>query len=183
MQEQIRQHRGFKAIRFGVVVVWAALAVAIPQANANYGNDDRHGGGSLVGAWLVSGMPKNCVTGDPIPGAEFEALINFHEDSTMDAWLQNRTITTTRSPNYGSWKRLRGPSGDGAHNYTARFIHLRYSATTGAFAGRQYSQSTIVLNRRGDEFTTEGRTRGFNPEGVLEFEGCSTMRGSRIEAE
>ena len=62
------------------------------------------------GVWLVTVTPRNCVTGVPIPAAAFEALYTFHNDGTMSAWLQNSTITTTRSPNHGLWKRENGSS-------------------------------------------------------------------------
>ena len=38
----------------------------------------------------------------PISTAAFKPFYTFHNDGTMSAWLQNSTITTTRSPNHGT---------------------------------------------------------------------------------
>ena len=193
---QTSKCKGRKTIQLGIFAVWASLVLAIPGANANSGNNGKNAShanhahhadqgngaqGDLVGSWLVWVVPKNCATGELIQAGAFEALFNFHADGTLDAWVQNRTINTTRSPSFGSWKPGR-PSRYADHSFSARFIHLRYNPATGAFLGRQYAQSTIVVDRHGGEFTAEGRNTGFSPDNALEFEGCSVMTGARIEA-
>lgn len=154
--------------------------------NGNPGNHDHvdhrhHSHDNLVGSWLVWVVPRNCATGELIQAGAFEAMFSFHADGTLDAWVQNRMITTTRSPSFGSWKRVQSPR-NADQAFSARFIHLRYSPGTGAFLGRQYAQSTIVVDRNGGEFTAEGRNTGFSPDNVPDFEGCSVMTGARIEA-
>jgi hypothetical protein len=184
MQERSGKQRWLKVMHSGVIAGCAGLALAIPQANASFGHDGRDDDRGLAGSWLVTLTPTACATGNEIPGAPTsEVLINFNEDGTLNGWFQNRSVTTTRSPSYGSWKRVRGPHGDGARNFVARFIHLRYDPASGAFLGRQYGESRITLNRRGDEFSTAGKAQGYSPDGVLQFEGCSTLVGSRIYAE
>lgn len=203
---QTREYKGLEVVQFGIIAVCASLLLAVPGANANNGNhgnnakhgkhdnqghkgsngnadhhQHQHGHGNLAGSWLVWVVPRNCVTGELIQAGAFEALFSFHADGTLDAWVQNRTISTTRSPSLGSWKRVQS-SRNADHVYSARFIHLRYSPATGAFLGRQYAQSTIVVDHDGGEFTAEGRNTGFSPDNVPDFEGCSVMTGARIEA-
>ena len=79
--------------------------------NGNPGNHDHvdhrhHSHDNLVGSWLVWVVPRNCATGELIQAGAFEAMFSFHADGTLDAWVQNRMITTTRSPSFGSWKRV-----------------------------------------------------------------------------
>ena len=133
---------------------------------------------SLAGVWRVTVTPRNCVTGIPIPMAAFEALYTFHKDGTMSAWLQNSTITTTRSPNHGLWKRDEGWSA-----YSFKFVHLRYNLTTGVFIGSQEGAGTLVLGESGDEFTTDGSTSLFDANGNLTGTTCSNSVGTRFKLE
>ena len=130
------------------------------------------------GVWLVTVTPRNCVTGVPIPTAAFEALYTFHNDGTMSAWLQNSTITTTRSPNHGLWKRENGSSG-----YSFKFVHLRYNLTTGVFIGKQEGGGILVLGESGDEFTTDGSSAMFDANGNPTGTGCSNSAGTRFKLE
>ena len=133
---------------------------------------------TLEGVWRVTVTPRNCATGVPIPIAAFEALYTFHKDGTLSAWFQNSTITTTRSPNHGLWKRDEGWSA-----YSFKFVHLRYNLATGVFIGRQEGAGTLVLGESGDEFTTDGSTALFdandNPTGA----SCSNSLGTRFKFE
>jgi len=133
---------------------------------------------SLEGVWRVTVTPRNCATGVPIATAAFEALYTFHKDGTLSAWFQNSTITTTRSPNHGLWKRDQGWSA-----YSFKFVHLRYNLVTGVFIGRQEAAGTLVLGESGDDFTTDGSTALFdandNPTGA----GCSNSIGTRFKLE
>ena len=133
---------------------------------------------TIEGVWRVTVTPRNCVTGVPIPVAAFEALYTFHKDGTMSAWLQNATITTTRSPNHGLWKRENGWS-----DYSFKFVHLRYSLPTGVFIGRQEGGGTLVLGESGDEFTTDGSSAMFDATGNPTGTGCSNSAGTRFKLE
>ena len=128
------------------------------------------------GVWLVTVTPRNCVTGVPIPAAAFEALYTFHNDGTMSAWLHNSTITTTRSPNHGLWKREHGSS-----EYSFKFVHLRYNLTTGVFIGKQEGGGLLVLGESGDEFTTDGSSAMFDANGNPTGTGCSNSLGTRFK--
>ena len=132
-----------------VALVVGLLASQATVAAQDAGAPER----SIEGVWLVTVTPRNCVTGIPIPTASFEALFTFHKGGTMSAWLQNSTITTTRSPNHGLWKREEGWS-----DYSFKVVHLRYNLTTGVFIGSQEGAGTLVLGESGDEFTTDGST-------------------------
>jgi hypothetical protein len=131
---------------------------------------------SIEGVWRVTVTPRNCVTGVPIPTAAFEALFTFHKGGTMSAWLQNSTITTTRSPNHGLWKRDAGWSA-----YSFKFVHLRYNLTTGVFIGTQEGAGTLVLGESGDEFTTDGSTASFDANGNPTGSSCSNSVGTRFK--
>lgn len=133
---------------------------------------------SLEGVWRVTVTPRNCATGVPIPIAAFEALYTFHRGGTLSAWFQNSTITTTRSPNHGLWKR-----DDGWRAYSFKFVHLRYNLATGLFIGRQEGAGTLALDESGDEFTTDGSTALFDASGEPTGAGCSNSVGTRFKFE
>jgi hypothetical protein len=162
----------------GSATVVAAM-LAIPQSNADEGGRGHfpgpHGDHGLVGAWLMDVMPYNCATGDSMPAGAFEALITFHADGTLSAWFQNATITTTRSPGHGAWKRKRG-----RNDYEISFLHLRYNLQTGAFLGRQFAEGDLELDRDGDSFTVNSKATIFDASGAPSGQGCSTMVSSRI---
>jgi len=130
---------------------------------------------SLEGVWRGTITPRNCVTGVPIPTAAFEALFTFHKGGTLSAWVQNSTITITRSPSHGLWQREQG-WGD----YSFKFVHLRYNLTTGAFIGRQESGGTLQLSASGDEFTTDAQTQVFDINGNLTITSCANSVGTRF---
>jgi hypothetical protein len=131
---------------------------------------------TLEGVWRVTVTPRNCVTGVPIPIAAFEALYTFHKDGTLSAWFQNATITTTRSPNHGLWKRDQGWSA-----YSFKFVHLRYNLATGVFIGRQEGAGTLELGESGDDFTTDGSTALFDATGNPTGASCSNSVGTRFK--
>ena len=96
----------------------------------------------------------------------------------LAAWLQNSTITTTRSPAHGLWQRENGWS-----DYSFKFVHLRYSLTTGVFIGSQEGAGTLVLGESGDEFTTDGSTALFDANGNPTGASCSNSVGTRFKLE
>jgi len=157
-----------------VALVAGLLASQASVAAQDAGAPER----SIEGVWRVTVTPRNCVTGVPIPTAAFEALFTFHKGGTMSAWLQNSTITTTRSPNHGLWKREQGWS-----DYSFKVVHLRYNLTTGVFIGRQEGAGTLVLGESGDEFTTDGSTAGFDANGNPTGTSCSNSVGTRFKLE
>ena len=101
----------------------------------------------------------------------------FHKDGTLSAWFQNSTITTTRSPNHGLWRRDEGWSA-----YSFKFVHLRYNLATGLFIGRQEAAGTLVLGESGDEFTTDGSTALFDANGNATGGGLLQFRRDEIQA-
>jgi len=157
----------------------AALAVGLAVSQATVAAQDAAAPErSIEGVWRVTVTPRNCVTGVPIPTAAFEALFTFHKGGTMSAWLQNSTITTTRSSNHGLWKRDEGWS-----DYSFKFVHLRYNLTTGVFIGSQEGAGTLVLGESGDEFTTDGSTASFDATGTATGASCSNSVGTRFKLE
>jgi hypothetical protein len=131
---------------------------------------------SIEGVWRVTFTPHNCVTGDPIPAAVFEALFSFHKDGTMSVWSQNNVITVTRTPGHGLWQREQG-----WNEYSTKFILLQYNLTTGAFSARQEARGTLVLGESGNEYTASSSTTVFFANGNPPVTGCSTSVGTRFE--
>ena len=130
---------------------------------------------SVEGVWMVTTTPRNCITGNPIPGAAFESLFTFHADGTMSAWAQNAVITLTRSPNHGLWQRDLGWS---KHSFA--FVHLRYELS-GTYNGRQEARGTLELNESGDGFATDSTTAIFDVNGIRLGGGCANSVGTRFD--
>jgi hypothetical protein len=120
--------------------------------------------------------PCNCSTGVPIPAAALEGLFTFHKDGAMSVWAQNATITATRSPSHGLWRREHG-----RNDYAFKFVHLRYHLATGVFLGRQESSGTLDLGENGDEFTSDSFTVVFDANGNPGPPGCANSVGIRFE--
>lgn len=131
---------------------------------------------SVEGVWMVTTTPRNCITGNPIPGAAFEGLFTFHKDGTMSAWVQNSVITLTRSPSHGLWQRDLGWS-----NYSFAFVHLRYELS-GTYSGRQEARGTLELNASGDGFATDSTIAVFDVNGIRLGGGCANSVGTRLDS-
>jgi hypothetical protein len=151
------------------LVLAATLSAPLPA------HDDRHEGSGIEGVWLVSTQPRNCLTGDWIPNTAFEGLYTFHDDGTLSAWVQNATITTTRSPSHGVWKAKRRKG-----EHAVRFMHLRYNPTTGAYLGRQEAVGTIAVEAARDVFNADTTTTVFDVNGAVVTKGCAQSVGSRL---
>jgi hypothetical protein len=156
-------------IKYGILVI--AVTLSVSQAAANGQDDERRK--SLKGVWRVITTPRICPTGPPLPA--FEALFTFHKDGTMSVWAQNATITTTRSPSHGLWRREHG-----WNEYAFKFVHLRYHLATGAFLGRQEASGLLELSANGDEFTSDSSTEIFDLNGNSTV-GCANSVGIRLE--
>ncbi|HMQ03601.1 MAG TPA: hypothetical protein PKD26_06780 [Pyrinomonadaceae bacterium] len=162
----------FPSIRNGIGVLAITAAVALGLVTAQEASGQKR---TLEGVWRVRIVPRNCTTGVPIPGAESQALYTFHMDGTMSAWTQNSTITTTRSPSHGLWKREHGWS-----DYSFKFLHLRYSGSTGMFLGKQEGSGALVLSENGEEFTADGSATVFDVNDTPGTPGCSNSFGTRF---
>ena len=170
------RNKTLTVIRYGIMAIVIALAISQTTITAQDGEEPER---TIEGVWRGRITPRNCVTGVPIPTAAFEALFTFHKGGTMSAWTQNNVITVTRSPAHGLWKRESGWS-----DYKFKFIHLRYSLTTGELLARQEGGGTLVLGESGDEFTSDGSSRSFDVNGnQIGTGGCSNMVGTRFKLE
>ncbi len=132
----------------------------------------------LEGVWLVTITPRNCTTGDPIPGAAFESLFTFNGDGTMLVSFRNNSLVLERTAAHGLWRRDRG-----WRDYSFKFVHLRRTLTTGLFAGKQEGGGTLVLSEGGDEFTTDGYTIVYSVDGIPGPLNCSNSVGKRFDLE
>src|SRR5215210_5320432 len=110
-------------------ITGAMIAIAVALLPATVTGQTHPPARSLAGVWLVKITPSNCATGVPIPAAAFEALYTFHADNTMLVSLRNTTLTVERSAAHGLWRRDLGSS-----TYSFKFMHIRTTAATGAFA-------------------------------------------------
>ena len=165
-----------RTIKYVIMATIMALALSQAQVNAQGAASVER---SVEGVWLVTITPRNCTTGDPIPGAAFESLYTFHYGGTMTVSFRNNSLTLERTAAHGLWRRDHGWS-----EYSLKFVHLRRTISTGAFAGKQESDATLVLSENGDEFTTDGSTTVFNVNGdPVGTPGCSTSVGTRFKLE
>jgi hypothetical protein len=158
-----------------VVFVGALLQPFGRDAAAWSSRHDEPRKSGLNGVWRVTITPRNCATGGPTPIPPFEALFTFHRDGTMSAWVQNSTITVTRSPSHGLWRREHG-----WNDYSFKFVHLRYNLATGVFLGKQESSATLELGHDGDEFTTDSSTTVFDASGNPAVPTCANGVGVRF---
>lgn len=156
-----------------------AIAIALTGSQTTVAGQDQAPDRSLTGVWLVKITPRICATGEPITAAAFEALYTFHDDKTMLVSLRNTILTVDRSAAHGLWQRDLGWS-----TYSLKFMHIRSTAATGAFAAWQEGSATLVLAESGDEFTTDGTTRSFDVNGDLIPPGsCANSVGTRLKLE
>jgi hypothetical protein len=160
-----------KALTVFIAIVMVS-AVSLATTNAQAGDRAEH---SVEGVWMVTTTPRNCITGDPVPGAAFEGLFTFHKHGTMSVWVQNAVIAITRSPSQGLWQRDLG-----RRKYLFKFIHLRYEGS-GFYSGTQESEGTLALNKSGNAFTTDSVTRFFDVNGNPQGEGCADAVGTRFD--
>ena len=169
------KNRTNKRISCLVLAIIASLAFFQTSITAQVDEPER----TPEGVWKVRILPRNCTTGDPIPAGNNDALFTFHKDGTMSVWAQNNTITLTRSPSHGLWKREKG-----WNEYSYKFIHLRYNLTTGAHIGSQVASATLLLGDSGDEFTTDSQVTIFDVNGnQVGNVSCSNSVGIRFVLE
>lgn len=157
-------------------ILTVVTGVAVSQGTVI--GQDRAPDRSLGGVWLVKITPRNCATGEPTPSAAFEALYTFHADGTMSVSLRNNSLTLERTAAHGLWRRDLGWS-----VYSLKFVHIRRTVSTGAFAGMQEGAAELVLAASGDEFTTDGSSAVFDVNGNPVSTGCSNSVGTRFKFE
>ncbi len=162
------------AIKYGIMAIVIALAISQTTVTAQDAAPER----SLEGVWLATFTPHNCLTGDPIPTAVFEAIYTFHKDGTTSVWSQSNVITVTRSPFHGLWKRE-----NGWNEYSTKMVGLAYNLTTGALSSRVVAGGALVLGESGDEFTYRGSSTAFFVNGNPPATGCSSAVGTRFKLE
>ena len=171
--------------RYAIAAIAIGLVISQMTVMAKY-DDDKEKQVSPTGVWLVNIVPRNCTTGVPIPNAAFESLWTFHKDGTMLVSVRNNVLTLERTAAHGLWRRDRGAGDDASdrdpRTYELKFVHLRRSVSTGAFAGKQESGGSLVLSNTGGEFTTDGFTIVYGVDGVpVGTPGCSNSYGTRFE--
>jgi hypothetical protein len=165
---------------YGSIAILVALALFQISVDAQ-GSDGQERG--LVGVWEVTTTPRECVTGVPIPARAFRSIWTFHQDGTMTATnppvtlaaAPPSTATINRLVSYGIWKRKLGWS-----DYLFKFVHLRFDATTRAFAGKQEGYGSLALSESGDAFTSDGVATPFDANDSPLTPGCANSVGTRF---
>jgi hypothetical protein len=155
------------------IIAIATLSAFSSAATSAHAGTSMHR--TVEGVWMVTTTPRNCNTGAAVPGAAFEGMFTFHKDGTMSAWMQNSLITVTRSPSHGLWQRDLG-----WRKYVFKFIHLRYDAS-GFYSGIQEAEGSLILDKSGNEFTTDSATTVFDVDGNVLGGGCATAVGTRFD--
>ena len=180
-----------RSMKCGIIMTVVILMISVVPVTAQSVTAQSEGGKrSLEGVWLVTIIPRNCTTGDPIPGAAGEALYTFHRDGTMLVSFRNNSLVLERTAAHGLWRRfvrermLHSDADDrGGSDYFFKFVHLRRTLTTGLFAGKQEGGGTLVLSESGDEFTTDGYSIVYSVDGIPGTPGCANSVGTRFKLE
>ena len=162
-----------KAIIGSIIAVAIALAISYGGVVAQ---DVQAPERSLDGVWLITITARNCTTGEPLT-AGFTTVFTFYKDTTMLASFLG-SLTLERTAAHGVWRR------DLAWNqYSYKFVHFRRNVVTGALAGKQESEGTLVLSDSGDAFTGNSSTTVFDAAGNPGTPGCSSTAATRFQLE
>jgi hypothetical protein len=123
----------------------------------------------IVGAWLGSIQPADCVSGDPFPVPAARGMLLYHHGGSL---TNTDTNIAGRTPGFGTWWR------DGA-GYQTRFTFIRV-------AGGQAVGTTLVA--RSVALGADGRSsQGFAIVHLYDMDGnlqagpfCSRDSGVRL---
>ncbi len=88
-----------------------AVAVTCVVVSGNSSQPHAMPGGqpTLVGAWKTRIRPRNCQTGEVVPGAFIRGLFTFHEGGTSSEYgIGPGQTPSLRSPGHGRWQREQG---------------------------------------------------------------------------
>ena len=136
----------------------------------------------LEGTWRVDVTPRNCISGDEIPGAAFKALITFAKGGTLNATTTNAQFLPPAgaklSNDYGVWQRV----GDHTFNTVSEFFVFNSS---GVWLGTHRLTRTIEI-ADADTYSQTVTGAFLAPDGISPLPGfppnvCSTGVGHRLE--
>lgn len=130
----------------------------------------------LEGTWRVTRHGVNCITGAPGPFS-FQAIMQFNKgESVVGSAVPPGSTLANNSPEFGSWKRDRGP-----HNYTFRLLTNAHDETSGAFEGSAVISGNLELQKGDDSFTYTAVISNYDANGNLLFSFCGAATGTRFE--
>src|SRR5262245_55992698 len=122
------------------------LAVALASGAVMMGAATQASADPLEGTWRVTRHGVNCATGDVL--RTFQAIMQFSKGDTATGFgVPTGSTPANTSPEYGSWKRERGP-----HNYSFRLLSNGYD-DAGVFEGPTEVSGNLELSKGGDSFT------------------------------
>lgn len=158
------------AISVAALATCLALACAALPAYAGHPADRYEGApADIVGTWKMSVQFTNCVTGEPTR-TPFPALNSFFAEGNL---IENGAGLgpAQRSISHGRWQQI------GKRTVTGRSELQLFD--NNLYIGYQVIQRTFTVSRDGNELTSQGIFRRYNPADVQVFEGCVTETGKR----
>ena len=129
-----------------------------------------NGGGRLEGTWDAQVSITNCATGDTI--VTFPSIASFMQGGTSIGSTGGMP-QSLRTPEHGVWAHVK------ANTYEFRFKTFSFNAQNIPI-GWSIVRHTVVLDAKGDTYTSSGTAQHFAPNGVQLGSGCSTAVGTRF---
>jgi hypothetical protein len=166
-------------ITFVLAAAAATLLSATWRADATTQGEEK----KLEGTWRVDVTPRNCISGDEIPGAAFKALITFAKGGTVNATTTNAlSLPPTGaklSNDYGVWQRASD------HSFTTVSEFFVFNSS-GVWLGIHRLNRTIQIDDDPNTFSQTATGVFLAPDGVSPLPGfplmvCSTGVGHRLE--
>jgi hypothetical protein len=153
-----------------LIVALAAGVAAVAVAVGAIGTADATSGGSgnrLAGTWSVT-------LDRPAPLPPLTSLQVYTRPGSM---VESANDTASRSPQYGSWKRVAG------RKYAVTGVFFRFDPQSGAFVGRAKINRTIRVSDDGKSFTFTGRAMVFDANGNVVANVPVSGSGQRLRVE
>ena len=160
--------KNFSTIKFGMIAVIIAIAIAQSAVNAQEPVEPR--GGSIVGTWDLQVTFVDCTTGTPLfpPG---RSLVTYAYGGTYIEEPAGMP-PSRRYPGLGVWRHVTG------RTYALAFKAFQYNAD-GTSSGRMVVTAQTEHNLN-DTLTSTASARIYNAAGVLISTGCVNITGTRF---
>jgi hypothetical protein len=154
---------------FGGRIVISALAILM-AVSACAAQENKAGGGRLVGTWDATVRIKDCTTGDVINTFASIASFNFGGTSIGST---SGIPQSLRTPEHGVWRHVSG------NTYAFKFKSFTFNAM-GQAVSYAIIAHTVYLDNTGDTYYSDGTATFFLLNGTQVGSGCSDADGSRM---
>ncbi|HET9529046.1 MAG TPA: hypothetical protein VFQ92_01745 [Blastocatellia bacterium] len=164
------KRNAFVSICFVAVIVFALVAVALSQGNANSGRK------SIEGSWRVLVTSDPPPPGAPPPPPPFDELITFTSNGGL---VETNTVfrPSEATPGHGSWQFAAN------RTYNLTFIKFLFDGQ-GQFNGHLKVRGQIRLENNGNEWSGTGVVDFFDPAGNFLFSaGTVRVEATRLPVE